>query len=911
MRILPRLAGWTAAAITLGALPELGGAQTRPSASDTSAANKTATVLPGSYDSPPLGLAILGAGWRDVWRVPVTAPVLDLDTYAGGLKIDKRGGGFQTVTLHMTEKDGWKEYRFRSIDKFPMQRLPESLKGTFAGRIIQDQTASLFPGAALMSSPFVAAIGGLHVVPKLYVMPDDPRLGEHRSTFAGMLGTMELKGEEAPGDKPGFAGATKIKGTENFFEDLSQSRVHRLDEREMLAVRLVDFLINDGDRTPDNYDWARFGEKGAYQWRPISRDRDRAFTDARGLLNRYIVRKFYPKFTEFGPTYSLRGMMASSYIFDRRLLQRLTRDDFAQVANHVQLAVSDSVIEAAIAAMPPEWREQTTEDDRIRATLVARRALLPDVAMQFYDKLVGEPDIHLTNDDERADIVRHPDGRVTVTVPNRPRPITVAAADEVPNASGGATRSMGGTIDLGGAPFYQRTFLPGETKEIRVYLGKGNDTAVVRGAKTSRIVVRVVGDSGADVLADSVGGGATHFYDAEGDNRFVTMEGTHVSEKPWSAPEMVFGFAPNSAWKPDWGTKRGWRPVVKHKQGAGLVVGVGPQFKGYGFRRLPHWWDVKAALLVGTGNGRVGLTLDGDYRRENSPLSAMVSARASQIEAFRFYGYGNDSPYIGSDLSLVEQTVLAIEPAVVWNVGWRARENRGGLLQQDSAGHVKEMRPVMGRVYGGPVVAWTNPDPFAGSPLTAASVTGDESFSEVGAKFGVELNATDRDAVPTRGWTLRGSVSGYPAAFGLSDAFATASAIGATYVPIGGGGTHLALRAGGSLAAGDFPAQYAARLGGSSTVRGYRSGRYAGDASAIGGAELRVPVGSVNFIVRSQLGVFGLADVGRVWYDGVSEGGWHEAFGGGVWLSTLGRVASVSYAKGEHHRFYIKGGLAF
>jgi len=65
----------------------------------------------------------------------------------------------------------------------------------------------------------------------------------------------------------------------------------------------------------------------------------------------------------------------------------------------------------------------------------------------------------------------------------------------------------------------------------------------------------------------------------------------------------------------------------------------------------------------------------------------------------------------------------------------------------------------------------------------------------------------------------------------------------------------------------------------------------------------------MNLFVRWNTGVFGLADAGRVWSDGASEGAWHKAFGGGVWLEALGMAISVAYAKGEEHRFYLKTGL--
>jgi hypothetical protein len=920
MRAFRNLAVWTAAASAFVALPlETEGQVRRDPPADSGTTGAPVTVVPGSgYGAGSAARTILGAGWRDVWGTPVKVPVFDIGIFAGGLKIDKQGGGFQTVTLHMTEEKGWREYRFRSVDKFPGQRMPSSIRGTTLGAFFQDQTSTVFPAAPLLASPFVAAIDALHVEAKLYVMPDDPRLEAHRATFAGMLGTVELKGEEAPEDKPGFAGSSKIKDSDGFFEDFETSRAHRVDEREFLAVRLIDFLIGDADRGSDNYDWARFGDDGSYLWRPISRDRDRAFADARGLVNRLVVRPLNPKVVEFGPTIPLKGLTLQSYRFDRRLLQRLTAPDFEQVAARVQVAVHDTVIEAAINALPREWREQTSAADRLRTTLIARRALLPEVALRFYRQLAAEPDIYLTDDDERAEIVRHADGRVTVTVAGKAAPariVAAAAVGEMPKPSGGATRIMNGSVDLATSeppPFFQRTFLPAETNEIRVYLGKGDDVAVIRGggAPTDAIVVRIIGGGGADVLADSAGGGATFLYDAEGENRFVTTRSTRVSLQPWIAPPHVSGFNPGKAWRPDWGRSAGWSGVIKHAEGAGVVVGVGPRFKSYGFRRLPHHWKGGANFLVGTGNGRVALTADADYRGENSPFGLTLAASASQLEAFRFYGYGNDTPDIGRDLSLVEQNVLAVEPALVWHIGWRAREGLGGMFEEE-ADVLPGLRPVVGRLHIGPILKWTDPQTRAGSPLAAAPVLGGTSFGHAGFRVGVELDATDRDPIPTSGWNLRANLAAYPPGLDLAETFTRATAAGAAYLPLGERGAHVAFRAAGALASGAFPAQYAPAIGGSSSLRGYRSRRFAGDASANAATELRLPVGTVNILVRSQLGVFGLADVGRVWFDGRGDGGWHTGLGGGVWLSALGQVVNFTYARGDEHRFYLKAGLAF
>lgn len=870
-----------------------------------------ATVTPGAhYHAGALERALLGSGWRDVWTTPATAPALDMERHAGGLRLEKRGGGFHSRVLHLTQADGWREYRFRSVDKFPMQGLPPALQGTDAGRLLHDQIVSvLFPAAPLLVPPLLEAIGVLHVEPELTVMGDSPRLEAQRDTFAGMLGTFELKAQEAPDDQAGFAGSRKIKGAEKFLEDLASSREHRPDEREFLAVRLIDFLVNDSDRSLDNYDFARFGDEGAYVWRPIPIDRDQAFIDARGLLNALVLRRAYPKQLVFEPAFDLKGLTYTGHPLDRRILQRLSRDDVRDIAHRVRGALTDSVIAATVARLPASWRARTTADERIVSVLRARRDQLPAVAMRFYHTLAGEVDVRGTREADRFDVLRHADGRVTVTVgdPARERPLIV---ERRPDGSV-VTVSEGTIAGARDGTYYRRTFVPGETKEVRLYAGDGDDVAVVRGVVSDAIRVRVIGGSGDDVLADSAGGRGTILYDADGENRLLASTGTRVDTRPWKELAPRTGFRIGEDWRPDWGRSSGWRPAVDYNTGSGIVLGVGRRVTSYGFRRLPYHWRAGANVLVGTEDGRLGLTGELDYRFENAPRAFRLEGQATQLEPTRFFGYGNDTPAVERSFSLVDQRVFMVEPSLVWFVGWRAREDEGNKLRGTDSLRYAGLRPLVGELRAGPVFGWIDPDPRAGSPLAVSRAPGAEPFGLAGAQVGIELDRTNDEPIPTAGWTVRGSAAAYPALFGVADAFGVLSTRATTYLPLVAGGAHLAFRAGAALAAGTQPVQFAPAIGGRSTVRGYSWRRFTGDQALNGSAELRVPVGTVNLFVRSQVGVFGLADAGRVWLDGRSDGRWHSGIGGGIWLSALGRAVSVAYVRGETDRVYLSSGLFY
>lgn len=869
------------------------------------------TTTPGpTYQADNFQQIWIGSGWRDLWAIPITVPVLD--PAAKGLEFDKRGGGRQSITVHFKQKNGPLEYVWRSADKDPMPSLAPELQNTLVERFLKDQTGSFFPAAPLIVPPLMKAIGALHIPPQLYVMGRSPELGALGDTVAGMLGTFELKPNEGPDDTPGFAGSVKVSSSEKFFEELREGHESRPDEKDFLATRLVDMLVNDGDRVHDNFEWARFGTKETgYVWRPVARDRDWAFVNADGLINKFIVTKAYPKFQAMGPRYRYRGLTYSTHQLDRYLLQRLTAKDFHEVAARVQNAITNPVIAEVIATMPAEW-QGTAAAQRLENLLRERRDRLPAVAMQLYRDLAKDVDLHGTELADRVDIVRHNDGRVTVTM--GPAKASMVASVVTRDNNRVVTESAGEVA--GGDVYYQRTFIPPETGEIRVYLGKGDDVASITGSDNNSITVRVIGEEGKDSFTDAAGGNV-RFYD---EDSYTLVAGSPVEDKRWNAPTPKVGLRIGLPWRPDWGGRRGLGFVVDHKTGAGLVLGAGIKAKDYGFRRLPHHWNGSANFLYGTGNGRMGVKGALDYRFENSGVAVTADARASEIESVRFFGYGNDTPDIPSAAAMVDQRIVAFEPALVYHVGWRLREDNfneirgaeGNVAEgEDTIAPRRQMRVTTGKLSIGPSVMWVDPETKIGSPLDLANPTGSDPYSMAGLKLAAQFDRTDNDAMPTSGYTLRANAVGYPALMGLDDAFGTVSALATAYIPIRSGGTHFALRAGGATGMGEVPFQFAPSIGGRSSLRGFSSRRFTGDRSANAGVEFRVPVGEVNLFVRSKLGVFALADAGKVWMDGASPGGWHTGLGGGFWLSALGKSVSVAYAQGESGKLYLRLGQMY
>ena len=338
---------------------------------------KTHRVVPGErFRASPSKRWFYGDNYRDLWTTPIEVAVLDLDAVGGGLTPLRTGGFGQSVSLHFTGEDG-RRYTVRSLDKDPTKRLEDDIKNSIVGEVLQDLISTLMPAAALVVDPLMEATGILHSKHTLVVIPDDPRLGEYREEFAGLIGTLQLHPSEGPDDSPGFAGSRKVSGTETVWEDMEEGRCDRIDARAYLKARLMDLLINDKDRHPGQWRWARFPEGDCHVWLPIPEDRDQAFIHYGGVAM-MLVRRTLPRAIPFDDTYpNLLGLTMTGWDLDRQFLAGLDRPAWREVVEEFRAELPDPVIEDAVRRLPEPYYALVGES--LETALKARRDALPGV----------------------------------------------------------------------------------------------------------------------------------------------------------------------------------------------------------------------------------------------------------------------------------------------------------------------------------------------------------------------------------------------------------------------------------------------------------------------------------------------------------------------------------------------------
>jgi hypothetical protein len=812
-------------------------------------------VAGAHYKASGLRRFLFGADYRDLWTTPVDLPVLDLQRYAGGLQPVRRVGGQETRGLAMKGADG-RDYTFRAIDKDPTEILPPELRESVARDIVQDQIASSHPAGFVVVPPLLEAAGVMHTTPELVVMPDDPALGEFRPVFAGLMGTIEVYPRPVGGGNPGFQDATEIIGGDEMWKRLQASPADRVDARAFLRARLMDVFIGDWDRHRSQWRWARL--PSSPRWQPIPEDRDQAFVRFEGLFIA-MSRKGHPRLLDFGPKYAdIVGATFNGWEVDRKLLSELDQTVWEETARDLKARLTDAVLEQAVGGMPPEYGQK--DGARLLAGLKARRDALTDQARVYYRNLAGKVDVFATDRAERVELTGQPGGGVEVTI-----------AD-------GAE---------GAAPYFHRTLLPAETREVCLHLGAGNDRVVARG-ESSSISVRVVGDAGCEVV-EAAGGLHVRMSDAESCTK--VSGSASLDTRAYVPPPAN----PRAPWIPprDWGHQTLGIPWLRYSPDIGVFLGASVTRTSWGFRKDPDATvqRFRAGYATTAKSGRVDYR--GDFRLENSRLRLTLFAGASGIEILRYYGPGNESVSLADeDQNKVKQRQYALLPALSIDLG------KGTSLTV------------------GPEVHYSTTVFEEGQLIDAVRPYGSEDLGELGGRLAFLLDRSDQPGYPRRGAILRGQARAFPGIWNVRSAFGEVDGDLSTYLTPGRSlrVPTLALRVGGKQVWGDYPFQEAAYIGGHTTVRGFRAQRFAGDGSLYGNAELRLPLGHFMILLPGEFGVFALGDVGRVFLAGETSSKWHTAVGGGLWFSfiTRGSTLSVSVANSEQRTgLYLDAGFMF
>ncbi|MEX2232075.1 MAG: BamA/TamA family outer membrane protein [Cyclobacteriaceae bacterium] len=818
------------------------------------------------YEAGKLKQTLLGKNYRSAWAQEIKVPVFDLGSEKGGLRILQKGGGQQTLSLRLTDSKGH-EYVLRSVEKYPEAAIPEMLRETFAQDLVQDQISAAHPYAALVVAPMAGAVGLYHTNPRLVYIPDDPRFGEYRKTFANTLALFEERPDEDWSESLFFGNSEKIISTRKVLEKLADDNDNQVDEKFVLLNRLFDLIIGDWDRHDDQWRWATIEDKKDDVYRPIPRDRDQTFFVNEGILGKIWSRRWaLPKFEGFDEDIRWpSGLSFNARHFDRSFLTGLSKEKWIKIAEDLKKDLTDEVIESSIRQWPVEIFE--LHGARIIQNLKIRRDNIVGKAVSHYEFLARKVDITGSDKTEAFEVERLPHGDLQVKVYK----ITKEG--------------------VRGKKLFDRIFNKRETKEIRLYGLKGEDIFEVSGSSKKSIRVRIIGGEDNDVLVDSSRvsgpGKETIFYDQTGQGKFQSVgevrdrRAPHASVNEYNRTSFEYDRL---------------APLVfgNYNPDDGVFLGAGFLFLKHGFRKQPfsqrHMFMVNIAPLTQSYNfryqgkftdviGQWDLELMGDVKAPNYVNN--------------FFGMGNESvfnddiddePGVNVDEQIQYYRYrfkeITVYPSLSRALGSWGNFKFGPMIQRFKMEEPKPGQDRFIEVYSNslPVSIFDEPNTFGGLAWQFDIVNRD-----------VELYTQRGSIVTIAGKNMAGldqakNFSSYEGSLAFFHSFRERSRV------------VFAVRVGGGFNRGTYPFYQAQVLGGKTEVRGFRKTRFYGDSKMYANFEVRIRLLSFrSYLFPASFGMLGFHDVGRIWYknengidpsatDGRSDV-WHKGWGGGLWFT--------------------------
>ena len=790
-----------------------------------------------------------GKHYRTTWTTPVEIPYLDLDNINGGLTIYKKGGGRQTTSLKFKSGNGT-QYTFRSVNKDPSKALNYKLRPTFVSSVLRDQTSTQHPFGALAVAPLLDKLDILHASPKLYILPNDAKLGPFQNKYGNLFGMLEENPGKPNDDGQLFGDADKIVRSTKLFRDFYKHQKRKVNQAEFVRARLFDILVGDWSKHEDNWKWAAYRqEDGWITYRPIPRDRDHVFSRQDGFFPWLADRRFgIAALENFAKNVKdIQSLTWQARHMDRFIATEVTKDLFLKEAKYIQENISDQDIERAIRNMPPEIYEKSGKE--VEAKLKSRIKNLDKSALKYYALLAKEVEVLGSIEEEYFEVKYLSGGKVEVNVFNK-------------------TDDKKGNVLL-----YSRTFQPNETKEIRLYGLGGDDTFDIQDSGKSKIKVRALGGPGDDFFKGKTTSNKPLFYDKGKETKYDTNGGANVV-RHWNKDIYEYDrqrFEYNHL-----------LPLIYlgYSGFTGFGINLGGIFTIRKFGKDDYHSKHRIGLGYTTNNNQTAV-YRGRFHQVIKNWDFQINASYADPDFYNyFYGLGNDSEKDDQlfDADFYEAQVKKAHFSIglikdFWQHSFF--DFKIGVEQNKS----KRLENTF-------------------LDTTTTTIFGaNQKLTILPIETQLDIDFRDSKGLPYRGTralleyhngtTLTGDTENYGVANGSIEYYLSSK----TKHPLTFG-----LRVGGALSHGNVPWYKLPTLGDKNGLRGYFENRFAGESTAYLNTELRYQLfEKYTSVVPIKVGIKAFYDRGRVFLDDPEESNtWRYGYGFGFYIVPLNESLTIS-----------------
>ena len=798
-----------------------------------------------------------GEHYRKEWHQPVTFPVVDLDTLAGGLKVYKLGGGRQTTTIRLRDKNN-REYVLRSIDKTLSRSLPEITQNSYIEDIANDQVTFSHPYAALVVAPLAEAAGIMHTNPSIYFVPHQKALGTFNDSIPEAFYLFEKRPDENWSTAPNFGNAENIVGTEKMLEKILEENDHRVNQISFAKARLFDMLIGDWGRHEDQWRWAEFKKDGDVTYEPVPRDRDNAFTKMDGRMVKLVLSLAKVKHMQ-DFDYEIKDVPEFNYTarnLDRHLLNEVTFEEWQKVAEELQTSLTNKIIEDAVKAMPAEVYPFSGKS--LTAKLISRRDFLKLYAQDYYEFLASEVEV---TGSENAEIfeISNPDDKTTL----------VNIYDAKKNG------------DKKKSPFYSRLFYDNETKEIRIFGIAGDDKFEINGPGKKNIKIRIIGGAGEDVYTDNnmhkEASSKTIIYDDK-NNTYQKNHTTKLKIAPENKlPKYVYNNFVNN--------KSGIDYIAWYSNEDRYHVGIGYKRELQTWNKNPYGKKEAIAVKYSLSQKAFSATYELALSKLIGKWDFEFYSNYDQMRWTNFYGIGNETKRItdNKDYYRARSREYEVATGISQKFGGYQKLGiqpffRSYKFLLDTARFIEKQSAIIN-------------DNFY------------DSKNYVGAKVYYLFQKLNDSILPIKGIQFLNEISYSKNLNTNKNEIVNGKTNLTLYTPIT---SHLSLKnkLGASQVFGNPDFFQLNTLGSDESLRGFYRDRFYGESVASIQNDLRYITNVNSYYYKGRIGFYGLFDAGRVWMKNETSNNMHYSYGAGIILSPFNKFSvSGSIAFGSDGRY--------
>lgn len=796
---------------------------------------------------------VWGDHYRKVYGTEVTAKTVLLDTLYGGLHVVRAGGGHQTRSLRLEDKDG-RTYNMRGMKKSAVQflqnviikdkEIENDFKNTIPEDLILDFYTAAHPYGAFAIPKLAGAADILHTNPKLFYVPKQKALGKFNENYGDELYMIV----ERP-DK-NFKGETfnypdNVESTDDLLEKLHRDEKYKLNEKAYIRARVFDMLVGDWDRHNDQWRFTQHdNEDGSVTFEPIPRDRDQVFSNFDGgLLD--VVRTLFNtsrQFQVYGADLKhTKWFNAAGIKLDHALIQNNGKDAWLKEATIIQNSITDAIVDNAFSEMPVEAQDETAAE--IKQKLKGRRDNIVEIAGEYYDYLARLQVVTGTNKDDYFEITRLPEGKTNIKT------------YRIKNGEKGVV-------------MVDRTFVANETKEIWVYGLDDDDVFEVKGKGNQPIFIRIMGGQNNDVYKIA-NGRKVKVYDQKSKKNTIEQKGgatfrftdnydfnTYDPKKQIQSVNLIL-------------------PALGYNPDDGFKLGISDVYTVNGFQRNPFSQQHRLALGYFFGTNSFIADYEGEFANIFGSWNFLIGGYFKNPNfSENFFGFGNETVNPDYEFEIGKDYNRVRIGGYGGSIGIKKDSPYGSVFQVKAIFEGIEVEGTADRL-----ITDLNPSP------TELDET--KYFATVEGKY--QYESYDNKVNPTRGMNFSLVAGGTQNIKDSDRVFGYVKPEIIFYNALTRN-RKLVLKTdvrGQFNIGNNYEFYQGAQLGSDTGLRGYRKERFTGRTAAVGGADLRYSFNKFRTALTPvQIGVFGGYDIGRVWVPNDTSDVWHSSYGGGIWVNT-------------------------